>query len=107
LGRWIERSGALLGVARNSGAEVDPDLDRVRWKAIYLSGLLFTFVPEDEKGELLEGFRAKVRALLGSGGLPRDYERCIEPLVADGLELNAPAEKRGLAYYSAFEVLDR
>jgi hypothetical protein len=90
------------GIVRNSGAEVDPDLDRVRWKAIYLSGLLFKFVPEDEKGELLEGFRTKVRTLLGSGGLPRDYKRCIGPLVADGLELNAPAEKRELAY--AFEV---
>ena len=83
------------GVARNSRAE---DLDRVRWKAIYLSALLFAFVPEDERQELMEGFRAKVQALLRSGGLSlaTDYERCIEPLAMDPLDLSTPTEKRGL-----------
>ena len=88
------------GVAHDSGAEVGPDLDRSIWRAIYLSTLLFVFVPEDEKQGLTEGLRAKVRALLQSGGLSLagDYKRWIEPLVMDVLELNTPAEKRGPAY---------
>ena len=57
------------GVARNPGTEVNPEFDRVRWKAIYLSALLFRFVPEDERQDLMGRFRVKVRALLGSGGL--------------------------------------
>lgn len=56
-------------VARNPGTEVNPEFDRVRWKAIYLSALLFRFVPEDERQDLMGRFRVKVRALLGSGGL--------------------------------------
>ena len=91
------------GVARNFWAEVDPDLDRVRWKAIYLSALLLTFVPEDEKQGLMEGFRARVRVLSLSGGLPLDYECCIEPLVMDTLESSTVAEKRGPAY-ATFEA---
>ena len=92
------------GVARNSGAGAGPDLDRVRWKAVYLSGLLFTFVPEDEKEELMAGFRARVQELLRSGGLSLadDYNRCIEPLGMDGLEPSTPTERRGPAY-SAFD----
>ena len=92
------------GVARNSRVEASPDLDRVRWKAIYLSALLFAFVPEDEKGKLLEGFKAKVRALLRNGGLPlvTDYERCIQRLDMGVLELRTPAEQRG-PVYKAFE----
>ena len=83
------------GVARNSRAE---DLDRVRWKAIYLSALLFAFVPEDERQGLMEGFRAKAQALLRSGGLSlaTDHERCIKPLAMEPLDLSTPTEKRGL-----------
>jgi len=100
-----DRTTRNSGVARNSGAEVGPDLDRVRWKAIYLSALLFTFVPEEERQELMEGFRAKVRGLLESGGLPLadDYKRCIEPLAMDALELSTPTEKLGPAY-ATFEI---
>ena len=102
IGNGITRDS---GVARNSGAEIGTDLDGVRWKAIYLSGLLFTFMPEDEKQGLKEGLRVKVEALLRSGGLPLvdDYGRCIEPLDMDVLDLSTPAEKQGLAY-AAFEV---
>jgi len=87
-------------VARDSRAEVDPDLNRVRWKAIYLSALLHRFLPEDERQELIGEFWAKVRALLRSGGLPLadDYEHCIKPLVMDALELSTPIEKQGPAY---------
>ena len=93
------------GVARNSGAEANADLDRVRWKAIYLSGLLFKFMPEDEKERLVEEFRKKVRTLLQSGELPLadDYERCLAPLDMGELGLKSPAEQRGLAY-TTFEV---
>ena len=68
------------GGTRNSAVEASPD-DRVRWKAIYLLALLFAFVPEDEKGELLEGFDTKVRGLLRDGGLPAaaDHERRPQP----------------------------
>jgi len=88
------------GVARNPGTEVNPELDRVRWKAIYLSALLFRFVPKDERQDLMGGFGAKVRALLGSGGLSLadDYERCIELLVMDALELSTPVGEWGPAY---------
>jgi len=88
------------GVARNPETEVNPELDRVRWKAIYPPALLFRFVPKDERQDLMGGFRAKVRALLGSGGSPLadDYERCIELLVMDVLELSTPVGEWGLAY---------
>jgi len=91
------------GVARVSGVEAD--LDRVRWKAIYLSALLFKFVPEAEREKHVEGFRKRVRALLRSGELlvVSDYERCLEPLVMGELELRTPAEQRG-RIYTAFEV---
>jgi len=84
------------GVARNSRAE---DPDRVRWKAIYLSALLFKFVPEDERQGLVGRFRVKVQALLRSGGLPliEDYKHCIGPLGMGVLELGTPA-----AEYAAF-----
>ena len=92
-------------VARNSGDEASLDLDRVKWKAIYLSALLFKFVPEGEKEERMDGFRARVRGLLQSGGLPLvgDYEHCLEPLAMGDLELRTPAEQRG-PKYRAFEV---
>ena len=92
-------------VARNPGTEVSPELDRVRWKSIYLSALLFALLPEDERQELMEGFGAKVRTLLGSGGLSLadDYERCIEPLLMYVLELSTPVGEWGPAY-TVFEM---
>ena len=100
-----EKNTRDSGIARNSGAEIDLDLDRVRWKAIYLSTLLFAFVPEDEKGELMERFKAKVQGLLESGGLPHDYEDCIKPVGMDGLDPSAwPDWKWGPVSYTAFET---
>ena len=91
------------GVARNSTVESSPVLDRVRWKAIYLSALLFAFMPEDEKGGLLEGFEARVRALLQDGGLPlvTDYDRCLQRLNVEVPESRTP-ENEG-PVYKAFE----
>jgi len=62
--------------------EISPDLDRVRWKSIYLSALLLAFVPEDEREERIRGLRARVQTLLRSRGLPLvgDYERYLKPL---------------------------
>ena len=92
------------GATRSSGVEASIDLDRVRWKAIYLSALLFEFVPEDEKEKVLEGFKTKVRGLLRNGGLPlvTDYEHCLQRLDVGALELRTPAEQRG-PVYKAFE----
>ena len=94
-----------FGVGRNSEADVSLELDRVKWKAIHLSALLFKFVPEGEKEEHMDGFRARVRGLLQSGELPLvgDYEHCLEPLDMGNLELRTPAEQQGPAY-RAFEV---
>ena len=90
------------GVAPDSKTEVDPDLDLVRWKAIYLSGLLFTFVDEDGKQELMEGLRARVRALLRSGGLSLadDHQSCVGPLGIrmGGLGLDTSVGKQGPTY---------
>ena len=87
----VENARALIGTmekaigdvgARTLGADINPDLDRVRWKSIYLSALLFRFLPEDEGKERMEGFQAKVETLLRSRGLPLvlDYEHCLKPL---------------------------
>ena len=61
-------------------------------------------VPEDERGEFLEWFKAKVRVLLRNGGLPlvTDYEHCIQQLDMGALELETLAEQRG-PIYKAFE----
>ena len=93
-----------LGVTRDSAVESSPDLDRVRWKAIYLSALLFALVPEGEKGELLEGFKAKVRAMLQDGGLPlvTDYDRCLQRLNVKVPDSRTPAGQGG-PVYKAFE----
>ena len=94
------------GVARKSETDISVDLDRVRWKAIYLSALLCAFVPDDERETRTEGLRARARTLLGSGDLPvvGDYEQCLGPLVRDVLELKTPvAEQRG-PVSNAFEV---
>jgi hypothetical protein len=80
------------GGAKNSEAGIGVDLDREKWKAIYLSALLFKFLPGDEKGEYIEGLRTRVRTLLGSEGLSfmGDFRRCLEPLDVDASGLRAP-----------------
>ena len=93
------------GFTRDSKSEMNADLDRVRWKAVYLSGLLFKFLPPGEWEGPMEILREKVRTLSRSGGLllAVDYERCIEPLEMDVLESRTPAE-RGGPTYTAFEM---
>ena len=68
---------------RTIDADTSPDFNRVRWKSIYLSALLFTLMPECERAERMEGLRARVRTLLRSGRLPLvpDYRQCLMPLV--------------------------
>jgi hypothetical protein len=92
-------------VARKPEADISVDLDRVRWKAIYLSALLCTFVP-DERETRTEGLRARARTLLGSGDLPvvSDYEQCLGPLVQDVLELRTLVDEQREPANTAFEV---
>ena len=73
------------GVAKSSEAGVSVDLDRTRWKAIYLSALLLKFLPGDEREKHIEGLWTRVWTLLRSGELSfvGDYERCLEPLGMD------------------------
>jgi len=69
------------GVAKSSEVGVGVDLDRARWRMIYLSALFFKFLPANEREEHVEGLWTRVRVLLGSGELSfmGDYGRCLEP----------------------------
>ena len=89
-------------VIRNSVAEVSTDLDRVRWKAIYLSALLFTSVHKDKKKGLTEGFRMKARMFSQSRGLSLvgDRRHCLGPLGIGVLRWRALGR---LWEYSVFE----
>ena len=91
------------GFVESSGTDPGAGLDRVRWKAIYLSGLLSKFVPPDE--ELVGRLREKVRTLLQSGGLPLvgDCDRCLEPLAIGQLGSIIPAAQWG-PVHNAFEA---
>jgi hypothetical protein len=82
------------GGAENSEADIGVDLDRPRWKAIYLSALLFKLLPGDERGKYIEGLWTRVRTLLGSEGLSfmGDFGHCLEPLGVDVSELRDYAE---------------
>ena len=81
------------GVARSSEVNIGVDLDRKRWKAIYLSALLFRFLPDDERGGRIERFQTRVRELLESGGLSfmGDYKCCLEPL---GMDVSHTGDQR-------------
>ena len=91
--------------ARDSKIEISVDLDRSKWKAIYLCGLLFMLLPPSEREEPIERVRERVRTLLWNGELllAGDYERCIEPLDIGALELRTQAEQ-GALRYTAFEA---
>ena len=91
------------GVARDSKAEISVDLDRVKWKAIYLCGLPFRFLPPGEWEGPIERVRKRVRT--GELLLAGDYERCIEPLgMGRGTpELGTPAIQGGPTY-TVFEA---
>jgi len=105
-----DNSARDSGAAPDSKTEVDPDFDRVRWKAVYLSGLLFRFVPEDQRQGLMEGLRDKVQTLLRSGelSLGDDYQSCVGPLGIrmDGLGLGIPVGKQGPAYTVFEDCID-
>ena len=97
------------GVVGRSEADISAELDRVRWKAIYLSGLLSSFIPDDaEREKHVEGLRRRVHTLVGSGGgeLPAvaDYEHCLEPLMMHELELMTPAAEQHGQISTAFET---
>jgi hypothetical protein len=102
----IEEVEKTIGdpVSRDSKTEISVDLDRVKWKAIYLCGLLLQFLPPGQWEGPIERVRERVRTLLRSGelSLASDYERCIEALDIGALELRTPAEQGGLMY-AAFE----
>ena len=95
------------GLAKDSKTEMSAGLGRVRWKAIYLSGLLFKLLPQGEGEEPFGIFRERVRTLLESGQLlpVDDYKHCIEPLDIDVDEskLYIPAERQGREY-TAFQM---
>jgi len=80
-------------VARSSEANIGVDIDRARWKAIYLSALLFGVLSDDGREERIEGFRTRVRELLRSGGLSfmGDYKCCLKPL---GMDVSPTGDQR-------------
>ena len=100
----IEEMKGIIGepVVRDPRTEIDVDVDRVRWKAIYLSGLLFKVLPPEEREEPIEMLQARVRTMLWGGGLSfaDDYERCIGPLGmdVDVLEWKNLADRRWLGF---------
>jgi len=68
-----------------SEADIGVDLGREIWKAIYLSALLFRFLPDIKREERVERLRTRVRELLDNGGLMfmSDYRCCLKPLYMD------------------------
>ena len=93
------------GVARKSDADINAEFDRVRWKAIYLSALLFSFVPDDEKENHTERLWTRVQRLVVGGELPvvGDYAHCLESFEHE-LELRTPAAEQQRQIGTAFEV---
>ena len=87
------RDPLVAKVTKSSKADIGVDLDRARWKAIYLLALLFKFLPGAEREKHIGGLWTRVRALLGSGELSfmGDCWRCLEPLGMDVSKLGAPA----------------
>ena len=97
----IEQMEKVVGdpPIRGSGIARKPkgvNLDRMRWKAVYLSALLLAFMPGNEREKHTEGLLARLQRLMESGELSivSDYENCLQPLVMHELELTA-AEQRG------------
>jgi len=83
------------GAARSSKAESDVNLNRIRWKAVYLSTLLFKLLPGDKRGRI-EELQTRVRGLLRSGELffMGDCGHFLKPLGMDASELGTPAADR-------------
>lgn len=97
-------------MARDSAVDITTNMchDRLRWKAIYLTGLLLKFVPPGEREHHSERLRERVQMLVRSGGLSlvSDYGCCLEPLAADPLLLETPTEQCGSMspVYAAFRT---
>ena len=106
----MERTiGDPSGGDSGSGTDAGADPDRVRWKAIYLSGLLSSFVPDDtERENHIKVLQRRVRALVGSGGgeLPAvaDYGHCLRPLGMQELKLMNPAAEQQGQISTAFKM---
>ena len=92
------------GLARDSATETSADPDRVKWKAIYLFGLLFRLLPPGEWEGDIGVLRNSVRTLVLSREFPLadDYEHCIGPLGMDASHLGHLDERQWLGR-SAFE----
>jgi len=94
------------GFPRKSEANTGADLDRVRWKAIYLSALLLPLVSDDERGSYITELRARVRMLVGSGELTvvADYDRCLKVLAMREWESRAPPAQQQRPMRAVFEM---
>jgi hypothetical protein len=100
-----DSSARDIEAARSSEADGGVDIDRERWKAIYLSALLFKFLPDDERGTYVEGLWTRVKALLRSGGLSfvDDYRLCLKPLGVDVSELGTLAIDQQVEMRTVFQ----
>ena len=107
MGRTIE--GVVVGQdsvsKKNSEDETIIDTDRVRWKAIYLSSLLFKLLPPEEDGGPIENLREGVKTIVQNGQLllAEDYKHCLKPLYGGPVKLKSPAERDGVPF-TAFEA---
>ena len=93
------------GFTMDSEVETRADLDRVKWKAIYLCGRLFQVLPPGEREGPIERVREMVRRLLENGRLTLagDYERCVESLGICMFGLGATGGQ-GESAYTVFET---
>ena len=107
--RWlIARVGKMIETpftqeseaVEGSEVEIHADLNRVRWKAIYLSALLFKLLPDDQTEEHEERLRESVQKLLKSGGLSPADDCCHFPRMYVP-ESSAGQQEQG---YTVFET---
>jgi len=105
--KTIEKVVVRLGPvsAKDSEDEMSVGTNRVRWKAIYPSGLLARFLPPDEPKGPTEALRERVETMLQNGQLllAEGYTNCIKPLGGGPLELGSPVEREGKSF-TVFEV---
>ena len=90
---------------KDSEDETIMNTDRVRWKAVYLSGLLVGFLTPDEREERIKELRTTVETMVQTGELPlaEDYKHCLKPLYGGRVKLKSPAEREGEPF-KAFEA---
>ena len=92
------------GAAESSEAGIKVNLDRARWKVVYLLALLFKFLPGNEREKHVEGLWTRVQTLTGGELLLMgDYWLCLEPLGKDASELGTPAEDQQGQANTVFE----